>query len=207
MQKGEFITLEGIEGAGKSSAVSCVADTMKLLGRNVIVTREPGGTEIGEGIRNLILARHLTQMHAKTELLLMFAARAQHLEEVILPALGRGKCVICDRFTDASYAYQGGGRGLKTDTVRQAELLTHSELEPDTTLLLDVPGEIGLERVSKRGTIDRFEAESQKFFKSVRESYLKRAAEFPLRTIIIDASNDLKAVHAEIRTILRERYA
>lgn len=207
MQKGQFITLEGIEGAGKSSAVSCVADTMKQLGRHVIVTREPGGTEIGEEIRNLILAGHSAQMHAKTELLLMFAARAQHLEEVILPALGRGECVICDRFTDASYAYQGGGRGLKTETVRQAELLTDPELEPDTTLLFDVPSEIGLARVSKRGSIDRFEAESQKFFKRVRESYLKRAEEFPLRTIIINASNDLETVHAEVRAILRERYA
>ena len=206
MNKGEFITLEGIEGAGKTSAVACVADTMKSLGRNVVVTREPGGTEIGEGIRSLILEQRPTQMRAKTELLLMFAARAQHLEEVILPALGRGDCVICDRFTDASYAYQGGGRELKTAIVRQAEILTHPELVPSTTLLLDVPYEVGLGRVAKRGAIDRFEAESLKFFARVRKSYLERAAEFPFRIVVIDANNNLEVVQTEIRLVLRERY-
>jgi len=206
MNKGEFITLEGIEGSGKTSAVACVADTMKSLGRNVVVTREPGGTEIGEGIRSLILEQRSTQMRAKTELLLMFAARAQHLEEVILPALGRGDCVICDRFTDASYAYQGGGRELKTAIVRQAEILTHPELVPSTTLLLDVPYEVGLRRVAKRGAIDRFEAESPKFFTRVRKNYLERAAAFPFRIVVIDANNNLEVVQTEIRSVLRERY-
>ena len=207
MQTSAFITLEGIEGAGKSSAVECVVGTMRSLGRTVVATREPGGTELGERIRALVLDKQLVSMGAATELLLMFAARAQHLEDVIRPALARGECVVCDRFTDASYAYQGGGRGLPVAAINQAEAIVHPDLKPHTTLLLDAPPEVGLGRARGRGDADRFETESVSFFERVRNVYLMRAAAEPDRIITIDANRDLDRVHAQIGAVLKERYA
>ena len=207
MQTSTFITLEGIEGAGKSSAVECVVQTMRSLNCTVVATREPGGTELGERIRALVLDKRLVSMSADTELLLMFAARAQHLEDVIRPALARGECVVCDRFTDASYAYQGGGRGLPVTAISQAEAIVHPDLKPHTTLLLDAPPEVGLGRAQGRGAADRFETESVSFFERVRNVYLMRAAADPDRIITIDAKWDLDRVHAQIRAVLKERYA
>ena len=207
MQTSAFITLEGIEGAGKSSAVECVVETMRGLNRTVVATREPGGTELGERIRALVLDKQLVSMSAATELLLMFAARAQHLEDVIRPALARGDCVVCDRFTDASYAYQGGGRGLPVAAISQAEAIVHPDLKPHTTLLLDAPPEVGLGRARDRGAADRFETESVSFFDRVRNAYLMRATADPDRIVTIDASQDLDRVHAQIRAVLEERYA
>ncbi len=204
---GEFITLEGIEGAGKSSAVECVVGTMQGLGRVVVATREPGGTELGERIRTLVLDKRSASMCADTELLLMFAARAQHLEEVIRPTLIRGECVVCDRFTDATYAYQGGGRGLSNTAISDAEALVHADLQPHTTLLLDTAPDVGLERARGRHAADRIESENIPFFARVRDAYLARAAEFPNRIITIDAGQDLEMVHAEIRAALQERYS
>lgn len=207
MSRGEFITLEGIEGVGKTTAVKCVVEVMEKLGRTVVATREPGGTALGEKIRNLALDQHGSPITPETELLLMFAARAQHLEEVIRPALARGECVVCDRFTDATYAYQGGGRGVPETSIKQTESLVHGDLQPDTTLLLDVLPEIGLQRPRSRSTSDRIEGEALSFFERVRAAYRERAVRFPERTVMIDASADLKSVHAAIRKALKERYS
>ena len=207
MSIGEFITLEGIEGAGKSSAVACVVETMQSLGRTVVATREPGGTELGERIRTLVLDKGSSSMCADTELLLMFAARAQHLEEVIRPALVSSKCVVCDRFTDATYAYQGGGRGLQNAAISEAEALVHADLQPHTTLLLDAAPDIGLERARGRHAADRFESEDIPFFTRVAAAYLARAAEFPERIVTIDANRNLDQVHAQIRAVLEDRYS
>lgn len=207
MSIGEFITLEGIEGAGKSSAVECVVQTMQGLGRTVAATREPGGTKLGERIRTLVLDKQSSSMCADTELFLMFAARAQHLEEVIRPSLVRGDCVVCDRFTDATYAYQGGGRGIQQAAINEAEALVHADLQPHTTLLLDATPEIGLTRARGHHVADRIESEDMSFFIRVAEAYLARAAEFPERIVVIDANRDLDAVHAQICAALEERYS
>ncbi|MEJ2509138.1 MAG: dTMP kinase [Gammaproteobacteria bacterium] len=199
---GRFITIEGIEGVGKSTNLAFVRDHLADLGHPVIVTREPGGTELGEAIRGLLLDHRNTAMSDDTELLLMFAARAQHLTEVVRPALGRGQWVLCDRFTDATYAYQGGGRGVARERIAALEQWVQDGLRPDLTLLLDVPEEIGLERAGRRGELDRFERERAEFFGRVREAYLALAAQDPGRFRVIDASRPLEAVQAELRTVL-----
>jgi len=204
---GRFITIEGIEGVGKSTNLAFVRDHLADLGHPVIVTREPGGTELGEAIRGLLLDHRNTAMSDDTELLLMFAARAQHLTEVVRPALGRGQWVLCDRFTDATYAYQGGGRGVARERIAALEQWVQDGLRPDLTLLLDVPEEIGLERAGRRGELDRFERERAEFFGRVREAYLALAAQDPGRFRVIDASRPLEAVQAELRTVLKSAVA
>jgi dTMP kinase len=198
MKKGMFITLEGGEGAGKSTQMAYVEQCLKQTGKKVHVTREPGGTELAETIRDLLLDHRQTAMNADTELLLMFAARAQHLAELIRPALEAGEWVLCDRFTDATYAYQGGGRGIDMDRIAVLEDWVQGSLRPDLTLLLDLPVEIGLSRAGKRGDLDRFEREQQEFFERVRNTYRQLVTQHPERYRVIDASRDIPEVQAQI---------
>ena len=196
MNKGKFITLEGGEGVGKSTNLEFVRRFLESRGRQLVVTREPGGTPVGEQIRSILLGDH--PVSAETELLLVFASRAQHLNEVIRPALAGGLWVVSDRFTDASYAYQGGGRGIDREFIRLLEQRVQNRLEPDLTLLFDAPVALGMERAQKRGASDRFEMETLAFFERVRIAYRDRAACFPQRIRMIDASRSLVAVQDEI---------
>ena len=205
MTRAAFITLEGIEGVGKTSAVECVVAWLRAQGREVTVTREPGGTELGERIRALVLEHNDIPIAPLAELLLMFAARAQHLEQRIRPALARGETVVCDRFTDATYAYQGAGRGLPATDIDSAVQLVHGDLKPTLTILLDAPPEVGLSRARARSAADRFETEQVQFFARVRQRYLERAAAEPARFAVIDARQNMASVHAEIRVCLSER--
>ena len=201
--RGCFITLEGGEGVGKSTNLDFVRVHLTAAGKTVRVSREPGGTALGERIRELLLDRHETGMAADTELLLMFAARAQHLAEVIRPALERGEWVLCDRFTDATYAYQGDGRGLPAGRIAILEQWTQDGLRPDLTLLLDAPLDVGHGRVGTRGgEADRFEREERAFFERVRARYLQTAREEPARCRVIDAARPLAEVQAQLREIL-----
>lgn len=202
MKKGLFITLEGGEGAGKSTQLAYVQQCLEKAGKRVLVTREPGGTELGEQIRGLLLDHRQTAMDSDTELLLMFAARAQHLAERIRPALAAGGWVLCDRFTDATYAYQGGGRGIDNQRIAVLEDWVQGELRPDLTLLLDLPVELGLSRAGQRGDLDRFEREQQAFFQRVRQAYRDRAAAEPQRYRVIDAAQDIAQVQAQIDAAL-----
>ena len=189
MRRGRFITLEGIEGAGKSTLLDALAESLRAQGRTVCTTREPGGTPLAEDIRRLVLARREEGMSAATELLLMFAARASHVAQRIEPALARGEWVLCDRFTDASRAYQGGGRGLGTDAIESLAAVAHPRLTPDLTLLLDLPVDAGLSRAKgRKDGGDRFEDEAVAFFNRVRERYLQLAANEPQRIQVLDAS-------------------
>lgn len=199
---GRFITLEGIEGAGKSSHTSFIAEQLQRAGKSVLVTREPGGTTLGEGIRELLLKKSAEVMCKETELLLLFAARAQHLQQVIVPGVNAGKIVICDRFTDSSYAYQGGGRGISTEKIKQLEDGLLSSFKPDLTLLLDLSIETGLSRAKTKGVADRFEIEAVKFFQEVRDSFLKIAQDEPDRVNIIDAEPPMETVQASILEVL-----
>lgn len=199
---GKFITLEGTEGAGKSTALGFIEDKIRQTGVDLIVTREPGGTALGEKIRDLLLDKSHTMMCDDTELLLMFAARAQHLNELIKPALADGKWVLCDRFTDATYAYQGGGRGLSTDHIATLETLVQNTLRPDLTLLLDIPVEQGLARAGQRGALDRFEQEQVAFFERVRQSYLQRARQYPEQYRVVDASLSVESVQQQLTKII-----
>lgn len=196
--RGRFLTLEGGEGAGKSTNLAFVHARLVAAGRRVVVTREPGGTSLGEEIRALLLGHRASGMDGLAELLLMFGARAEHLAQVIRPALARGDWVLCDRFTDATYAYQGGGRGLDPACIAQLESLVQGELRPDLTLLLDLPVAVGLARAGRRSDPDRFERESAAFFERVRAAYLERARAEPLRYRVIDAAQPLARVQAEI---------
>ena len=200
---GRFITIEGIEGVGKTTNIEFIHSLLKGVGRDVVLTREPGGTPIGEDVRGLLLGHKHDGMSDDTELLLMFAARAEHLDKVIRPALAEGKDVLCDRFTDATYAYQGGGRGIAVEHIAVLENWVQGELRPDLTLLLDVPVAVGLERAGKRSAPDRFEKEKHDFFERVREMYLQRAKAEPKRYRIIDASQPLDDVQSQIRTALQ----
>ncbi|MDR2215062.1 MAG: dTMP kinase [Nevskiaceae bacterium] len=198
MIRGRFITLEGIEGAGKSSLQARLADALSERGRRVCVTREPGGTPLAEDIRALVLKRREEPMPPVAEVLLMFAARNAHVENRIRPALARGEWVLCDRFTDATRAYQGGGRGLDSSMIEQLAMLTHPRLQPDLTLLLDLPPQTGLSRARGRQEAgDRFEDETLSFFSRVRERYLALAAAEPDRIHIIDATQDTQSVLAQ----------
>lgn len=199
---GRFITLEGIEGVGKTTQASVVVDTLRARGIDVVQTREPGGTALGEGIRALLLDKTLPAMAPTTELLLVFAARAEHLDKVIRPALAAGRWVVCDRFTDATYAYQGGGRGLPLATIATLETLVQQALQPDLTLLFDAPVDLALGRARARGEGDRFEAERAEFFGRVRAAYLDRARAAPARFRLIDAAQDLERVAATLRELL-----
>ncbi|MBM2829242.1 MAG: dTMP kinase [Gammaproteobacteria bacterium] len=204
-RSGKFITLEGIEGAGKSTHMPFISSLLQVMGKEIVMTREPGGTSLGEEIRNTLLMQKSFEISGNTELLLMFAARQQHLEEIIYPALNKGKTVLCDRFTDSSYAYQGGGRGIETDKICQLVQLVHPDLKPDLTLLFDLPVEVGLARANMRDLIDRFESETINFFQSVRNAYLKIADAEPNRVKVIDATANIKAVQNAIKTILKEQ--
>nr|WP_232244344.1 dTMP kinase [Pseudomonas putida] len=197
-----FITLEGPEGAGKSTNRDYLAARLREQGLDVVLTREPGGTPLAEKIRELLLAPSAEVMAADTELLLVFAARAQHLAEVIRPALARGAVVLCDRFTDATYAYQGGGRGLSVERIAALEQFVQADLRPDLTLVFDLPVEVGLARAAARGRLDRFEQEGQAFFEAVRQAYLQRAHGEPQRYSLLDAAQPLEAVQRAIDALL-----
>jgi dTMP kinase len=199
---GRFITLEGIEGVGKTTQVGAVAEALRAAGHAVVVTREPGGTALGERVRAVLLDRALPAMASMTELLLVFAARAEHLDKVIRPALAAGQWVVCDRFTDATYAYQGGGRGLSQAHIERLEILVQDGLQPDLTLLLDAPVEVALGRARARGEGDRFETERAEFFARIRDTYLARAAADPGRFRLIDASPAPEMVSAALRRVL-----
>jgi dTMP kinase len=202
MSVGKFITLEGSEGAGKSTAMQAVQSWAQQAGLDFVITREPGGTPLAEKIRELLLDKNNTSMSDDTELLLMFAARAQHIGELIQPSMAAGQWVVCDRFTDATYAYQGGGRGIAKERIAQLEQWVQGELRPDLTLLLDLPVEQGLARAGQRGDLDRFEQEQNAFFERVRAAYLDRAQQFPNQYRIIDASQDIDMVRDQIFQVL-----
>lgn len=195
---GVFITVEGVEGVGKTTNMAFVQSFLQSHGVNLTVTREPGGTPLAEQIRELLLNHNDEALDEGAELLLVFAARAQHLSQLIKPTLARGNWVLSDRFTDATYAYQGGGRGLSLELIAQLEQSVQGELRPDLTLLLDLPVELGLARAGQRGELDRFEREQQAFFERVRAAYLERAAAEPKRFVIIDASQPLDQVQKDI---------
>ena len=202
MVRGKFLTIEGTEGVGKSTNLVFVRDWLQAKGMEVVVTREPGGTPLAEEIRSLLLAKREEQVDETAELLLVFAARAQHIAQVIKPALERGAWVLSDRFTDATYAYQGGGRGLSTHTISQLETLVQHELRPDLTLVLDIDVEQGLNRARQRGELDRFESEAISFFERVRLAYRERANLSPENYAVINAGQDLNAVQADISATL-----
>jgi dTMP kinase len=201
-RKGLFITLEGGEGAGKSTNMAFIQQFFSSRNLPWIGTREPGGTPLAEEIRGILLEPREEKVSSDAELMLVFAARAQHIERVILPALASGTHVLCDRFTDATYAYQGGGRGIDLARIEWLESFVQHDFRPDLTLYLDVPSEIGMARASARGALDRFEQEEQQFFQRVRQVYLDRAAKFPHRYHVIDASQSLVEVQQSILTAL-----
>ncbi len=199
MATGKFITFEGIDGAGKSTHIAFVAELLRARGLTVVTTREPGGTALGESLREMVL--HQT-MHLETEALLMFAGRREHLAQVIEPALARGDWVISDRFTDATFAYQGGGRKLALDKLDVLEQWVHPHLQPDLTLLFDVPLEVARARLDAERTLDKFEQEKADFFAATRAEYLRRAGQFPQRFRILDSTRAIAAIQDEIRQLL-----
>ena len=198
MKRGLFITFEGIDGAGKSTHVAWSADFLRAQGIALTLTREPGGTALGEKLRELLLATE-GQIHPETEALLMFSARRQHLEEIIRPALARGDCVLCDRFTDASFAYQGGGRGVEKRKLAALEAWVHPDLQPDLTVLFDVSAEVGQERVARIKSPDRFERENAAFFVRVRDAYFERMRESPHRFVRLDGTKPIGDVQTELK--------
>jgi dTMP kinase len=206
MTRGKFITIEGGEGVGKSTQISALRDYLMAGGRSVVITREPGGTPRAERIRELLLQESDEVMPPICELLLMFAARATHIANVIEPALARGEWVVCDRFTDATYAYQGGGRGVSVDEIATLETLVQGELRPDLTILLDVALDVSAARAQQRnvaaGSTDRFEREQREFFERVRQTYLHRAQSEPSRFAVIDAGGDRYSVANAIRSAI-----
>ncbi|MBN2689514.1 MAG: dTMP kinase [Gammaproteobacteria bacterium] len=202
MTKNYFITIEGIEGAGKSSAVTVIEKFLQEKRLPYVLTREPGGTKIAEQIRNLLLEHNSEQMCSDAELLLLFAARAQHLQQLIIPALDAGKWVISDRFTDASYAYQGAGRGISWDRVSALENWVQGDLRPDITILLDIDPEEGLKRAASVNVLDRIESEKIEFFREVRASYLRLARENQKRFQVVDATQSVDEVGKQIIEIL-----
>lgn len=203
---GIFITLEGGEGAGKSTQIDHLREWFTSHGRDVMVTRQPGGTPLAEEIRTLLLHRTDQPVNELTELLLMFAARAQFLSERVRPALADGRVVLCDRFTDSTYAYQGGGRGVPRSTIDALATLVHGDLSPDLTLLLDLPVAEGMARAAGRSRADRIEQEDLAFFERVRQAFLEQARREPSRFRVIDASRPAEVVWADIRTCLEERF-
>ena len=200
--RGMFITLEGVEGAGKSTNIPFISGLLERAGHTVVLTREPGGTKLGERIRSLLLDPdpELT-IDPESELLLMFAARAQHFHEVILPALKSGKTVLCDRFTDASFAYQGAGRGIPIEKIAQLQTWLQGDLRPDLTLIFDIDVEAGLKRANNRGNPDRFEQEKIDFFQRIRGYYLQRAPQRD-RYRVIDASGDIASVESQLEKVI-----
>ena len=200
MSRGRFITVDGIDGAGKSSHIPWLQEQLQAAGKTVVCTREPGGTKLGERLRELLLKQ---PMHLETETLLMFAARREHLAQLIEPALERGDWVICDRFSDATFAYQGGGRGLQRERILTLEHWVHGHLEPDLTLLFDVPIHVARERIVKATrSLDRFEQEKAQFHERVRQAYLERAKAHPRRIVCIDGNRTPAEIHESLGTIL-----
>ena len=197
--RGKFISFEGIDGAGKSTHIAFVAALLEQRGKKVVSSREPGGTDVGERLRDLLLHR---EMHLETEALLMFASRREHIAQVIEPALQRGDWVISDRFTDASFAYQGGGRGLERAKLEALENWVHARLQPDLTLLFDVPLEVARTRLVATRTLDKFEQEQTDFFFACRTEYLRRAAQFPERIVVIDSTQTIAAIQVQLTAIL-----
>ena len=200
--RGLFLTVEGTEGVGKSTNISFIEQQIKAHGFELVVTREPGGTPLAEEIRELLLQPRVESVDPVAELLMIFAARAQHLREVIIPAIERGAWVLSDRFTDATYAYQGFGRNLPLDVIHLLENMVQGDVHPDKTFLLDIDVEIGLERARSRGELDRFEQEQVSFFETVRAGYKTRVAENPNRYAVIDAGQSLNSVQANIKLVL-----
>lgn len=203
MTTGLFITLEGIEGVGKSTQAGFIRQLLEKAGHTVVATREPGGTETGEAIRSILLEGRALAIDDITELMLIFSARAQHLQEVIRPALARGELVLCDRFTDATYAYQGGGRGVPRERIAVLEEYVQGGLKPDYTFLFDAPVEVGLSRANHRSRADRFEAETERFFEQVRRAYLELAQAEPDRIHVIDAEPAEEQVRKSLQALLR----
>ena len=205
MKRGKFITFEGIDGAGKSTHLAWAADLLRGHGVSVVMSREPGGTILGEKLRQMLLAGE-QRIHPETETLMMFTARRQHLEEVIRPALQRGDWVLCDRFTDASFAYQGGGRGVAKQKLEDLERWVHPDLQPDLTLLFDVSAEIGQSRVARIKSPDRFEREDVEFFGRVRNAYLERQQQWPKRIVGIDGSKPVADIQREIEQLILAKW-
>jgi dTMP kinase len=202
--RGKFITFEGIDGAGKSSHIGWLAELLRQKGLAVNVTREPGGTELGENLREVLLQK---SMHLETETLLMFAARREHLAELIEPALAKGEWVICDRFSDATYAYQGGGRGLERHKLQQLEQWVHGHLQPDLTLLFDLPLDVARERIALASRVlDRFEQERADFHERVRQAYLERWHSSPGRIHVIDAQGSIEEIRSSLEEVVTSIY-
>ncbi len=199
MTHGKFITLEGIDGAGKSTHLAFIAEYLRATGKQVVVTREPGGTPLGEMLRDLVLSQ---AMHVETETLIMFASRREHIDKVIVPALEKGIWIISDRFTDATYAYQGGGRGIAAERLKMLENWVQGSLQPDLTFLFDVPVEMSRERLALNMSLDRFEQEKQEFFMRVRAAYLACAAAQPQRIRVIDSSRSIADIQTELTGLL-----
>jgi dTMP kinase len=195
----KFITFEGVDGAGKSTHLEWFADELRQRGHDVIVTREPGGTPLGEQLREILLSQ---KMSIGTEAMLMFAARLEHIEQVIKPALHAGKWVISDRFSDASFAYQGGGRGMDWNKLTQLEQWVHPDLQPDMTLFFDVPVEVARQRLVNNVSLDRFEQEQSEFFERVRAGYYRRVQQYPRRYAVIDAAQTLNIVKLKLKDII-----
>lgn len=206
-RKGRFITVEGTEGVGKSTNMNFIRELLDTANIPHIVSREPGGTPLAEEIRNVLVVPREEKMCELSELLLVFAARAQHINQLIRPALERGEWVLCDRFTDATFAYQGAGRGLSTAVISSLQDMVQGELRPDCTVLLDAPVDVGMARAGARGELDRFEQEKHTFFEKVRAGYLGRVAAEPERFRLIDASAELASVHREIAAALQPQIA
>ncbi len=204
-RRGFFITLEGVEGVGKSTNIEFITQYLSERSIEFVLSREPGGTPLAEKIRDLLLAVHDEPLTGLSELLLVFAARAQHLEKLIKPALDEGKWVICDRFTDATFAYQGAGRGLNPGKIAELQTMVQGSLRPDLTIILDLDPAIGMDRASNRGSLDRFEQEKQSFFIKVRQAYLEIASRETERCLVIDASKPLQEVRVDLLQALENR--
>ena len=205
-QRGRFITIEGTEGVGKTTNIEFIRQWIQARDIELVQTREPGGTPFAEDVRELLLAVRSEAVDETAELLLMFAARAQHLNKVIQPALDRGAWVLCDRFTDSTYAYQGGGRGIDISKIVVLESLVQGDLRPDITLILDIDVVVGLERARQRAALDRFEIEKVEFFERVRAAYLARAEHAPERYRIVDAGQSLPCVQSDVEQVLEQLY-
>ena len=204
MKKGKFITIDGIEGAGKSTQIAFICDYLQRKGLDVVKTREPGGTELGKKIRKLLLGRDTGDMHSDTELLLMFSDRNEHIQRKIKPALNSGKWVVSDRFTDASFAYQGGGRELDIERISELELWVHGEFQPDLTIILDIETILGMQRIETRPEKDRIEQEDWVFFERVRKAFVDRAKKYPERIKLIDATCSIEEVQQKIKSLLED---
>ena len=199
--QGKFITFEGIDGAGKSTHIGFVTDYLASRGKQIVSSREPGGTPLGEKLRDLLLHE---KMHLETEALLMFASRREHIAQVIAPNLAAGKWVLSDRFTDASFAYQSGGRGLPREKMEALEAWVHPELQPDLTLLFDVPLEVARQRLDATRTLDKFEREQADFFAKCRAEYLRRAEQFPERFVVVDSTGSIADIQASLAQVLEK---